>query len=178
MNSRRLLVFALLAAGLTFLVGFLTGQSRRLSIDLWLVITTVWLGWMVRGDINHEAPVRPDRLRSIWRRQTKQRPIDGRPRELANLESLLTNALHSERATRTRLRPRLVVLADHVLRTDHGIDRSVHPERSADLFGPVAWLVDPEAEVERPPTQAELEYLFEVLLPTGAASRGTDVNEP
>jgi hypothetical protein len=177
-NSRRLLGAALFGLVLTFLLGFFAGQSRRLSIDLWLVITTVWLGRLVLEDVSQVAPVRPDRLRGIWRRQKKQRPVDSRPRELANLEGLLVNALHSDRATRIRLRPRLIVLSDHVLRTDHGIDRTVHPERAAEVLGRVAWLVDPDADVERTPTTVELEQLLAVLVSTEATKQGTTVNEP
>ena len=172
MTRRRLLAAALLGLALTFLVGLLAGQSRRLSIDLWLVITTVWLGWLVLTDMNQQAPVRPDGFRGIWQRQRKQRPVDSRPRQLATLESLLTNALRSDRATTTRLRPRLIMLSDHILRTDYGLDRTVHTERT------VAWLVDPETDVERPPTQAELEQLFAVLFSTEATRRGTPVYEP
>lgn len=173
MNKRRLLGAALLGLVLTSLVGLLAGESRRLSVDLWLVITTVWLGKLVLTDVGQEAPVRPDRLRGIWRRPIKPRPTNSRPRELANLEGLLTNALHSGRATRTRLRPRLTTLSDHVLRTDYGIDRTEQPERAAELFGGVAWLVDPENDEERAPTQEELEQLFTVLSPT----RRTAVHE-
>lgn len=170
MTSRRLLASVVLGSVLTFLVGFVSGQSRRLSIDLWLVITTVWLGWLILGEVRHVAPVRSDRLRGVWRRQPRRRPVDGRPTELVKLEGLLLNSLRSDRATRTRLRPRLTTLCDHVLLAEYGIDRSVHPERVAEVFAEVAWLADPDAEVERSPTTVELEQLLAML--------SSDQNEP
>lgn len=159
MTKRRLLSAALASVALGMVVGLLGGQPERVSVEIWLVVSTLWLAWAVLGELTSIAAVRPDRLDAPWLPRRREPPVDTRPRSLANIEGLLANACHSRRAATIRLRPRLIDLTTELLRTRHGIDLATDPVRANRLLGDVAWMIDEESELQRAPDAREVQQL-------------------
>lgn len=167
MTRRRLAVGFVAALSLGLTVGLLAGEPRQISVDVWLAATSAWLGWVVVRELVAAAPVRPDRLRGIWRRTRSDDGPDPRPRSLVTLEGLVVNAAHSDRAATIRLRPRLIELAEELLRTRHGIAARSDPDQVGEVLGDLAWIVDREVELARVPTLTEVEALVDRLMRTG-----------
>ncbi len=157
---------AALALGL--LLGLLGGEPERVSVEIWLAVATAWFAWLLIGELRAVAPLRPDRTESLLARRRPPGRVDERARRLVNLEGLIANAAHSQRAATVRLRPRLIALCDELLRTGHGIDRQDDPDAAAALLGDVAWIVDEQRELDRSPSPAEVELL--VVRAQGATS--------
>jgi hypothetical protein len=168
----RLVTAFLWAVALGLVVGVLGGEPRRVSVELWLAVATAWFAWLLIGQLTDVAPLRPDRIEGLLRRRRRPPPTDERARRLANLEGLIANAAHSQRAATIRLRPRLIGVADGLLRSHHGIDRATEPDRVAEVLGDVGWIVDTDAVMVRSPTPAEVEVL--VARAGDAADNATD----
>jgi len=159
MTRRRLASAAVASIALGMVVGLLGGEPERVSVEIWLAVTTMWLAWAVLSELASIAAVRPDRLDAPWLPRRQQPPLDTRPRSLANIEGLLANACHSRRAAAIRLRPRLLDLVTELLRTRHGIDIHTDPERAKRVLGDVAWLIDEENELHRTPDAGDVQTL-------------------
>lgn len=165
MNRRRLITGLVGAAALGLAIGLLAGEPRQVSVELWIAAATAWLGWIALGQLTSSSPVRSDRFGGVGLRR-RQREPDSRPRSLAALEGLLANAAHSQRAAAIRLRPRLAGVTEQLLRTRHGID-AADRQRASAVLADVAWIVDPEEELERSPTPAEIERLLGLAMADG-----------
>jgi len=158
-TRRRLITGFAGAMVLGILVGLLAGEPRQVSVELWIVAATAWLTWILLGELTSSSPVRSDRFGGLGFRR-RQPELDTRPRSLASLEGLLANAVHSPRAATIRLRPRLEEVTTQLLRTRHGIDVATDRQRANAVLADVAWIVDPDAELPRSPTPAEIECLL------------------
>jgi len=159
-SRRRRLVSGLGAAtALGLLVGLLGGEPRRISVEIWLVVATAWSAWLLIGELTSAAPLRPDRIEGFFKRARTEHRGDERARRLANLEGLIANAAHSQRAASIRLRPRLITLTQSLLRSSHGIDLADEPEAAGRVLGDVGWIVDEDRAMDRSPTPAEVELL-------------------
>lgn len=140
-----------------------SGEERRLSVEVWLVITSGWLAWSVTRRTLAAAPLAPSRLRGLFQWRRRQATDDRqRPRQLLALEGTVIAARDNERAFAHRLRPRLREAVDHCLRFEHGIDTTEDPAKAAAALGSTAWLVDPSVD-DRRPTIDELDQLFDIL---------------
>lgn len=159
-RRRRLTSGLVVATALGLLIGLLAGEPRRVSVEIWLVVATAWFAWLLIGELTSVAPLRPDRLEGFFSRRQLEPPADERARRLANLEGLIANASHSQRAATIRLRPRLVAVTQSLLRSSRGIDAATDPDAAALVLGDVAWLVDEGRDMVRSPTPAEVELLI------------------
>lgn len=141
------------------------GDEQRLSVELWLIVTAVWLAWSVARRTIAAAPVAPGELRGLLRRRRSAPAIQPKqPRELLALEGMIIAARDHERAFAHRLRPRLRDAVDHSLRFEHGVDAANDPSKAEQILGPSAWLVDPQVD-DRKPTLAEIDELLDLLEP-------------
>jgi hypothetical protein len=139
------------------------GDGRRLSVEVWLAVTAIWLTWSVARRIWTATPVEGDALRGLLRlRRTEPAVTRARPRQLQALEGSLIAARDNERAFAHRLRPRLRGVAEHLLRTDHGIDLATDQVGAAAVLGSTAWLIDPSV-VDRTPTMADIAQFLDAL---------------
>lgn len=147
------------------LAGPIGGEDQRLSVEVWLVATSVWLAWSLTRKTLVTVPMAQDELQGLWRWRRAQGPVDAkRPRDLAALEGTMIASRDHERAFAHRLRPRLQRAVDHCLRFDHGIDVTGDSERVSGFLGQSAWLVD-ETVTDRKPTLAEVDELLKLLEP-------------
>ena len=168
-TRRRLFVGLVLAAVVGLLVGIVASEPGRVSVDVWLVVATLWVGRLLVGEALASAPVRSAQAgRSRWLGprwlldlvgRRRQPDLDTRPRPLVSLEGLLIDASTSERAAEVRLRPRLTALTSALLRHRHGVELGT--PRADAVLGDVGWLVDPDHPIERPPSVEEIERLVE-----------------
>jgi hypothetical protein len=158
--KRRVLTGLVGALSLGLLVGLLGGEPQRVSVELWIAVAAAWFAWLLIGQLTSVAPLRPDRFDLSLGRRREPAPLDDRARRLANLEGLIANAAHSQRAAMIRLRPQLVAVTDELLLSRHGIDRAFDRDESARILGDVAWIVDPDHDMVRSPTAAEVELLL------------------
>ncbi len=141
------------------------GDERRVSVELWLIVTSLWLAWSIARRTIAAAPMGSSELRGLFRRRRRPPPNDlNRPRQLMALEGMLIAGRDNERAFAHRLRPRLQLAVDHCLRFEHGIDTGAEPAKAAELLDRSAWLVDP-AVADRKPTMAEIDQLLDLLEP-------------
>ncbi len=180
MTSGRLVFRGLaMLSALALIASLLGGRPQQLSLDVWLLLSALWLASIAYRALDTAAPLQAERLVGLWRwRRGEPEPIDIRPRSLVTIEGLLASARESDRANSLRLRPRLIELADHFLRSRHGIDPELEPERSAALLGGSAWLVarpgqhQPGQPLGRTPTLPEVDELMDILL--GGDQAGPD----
>lgn len=174
-------VISLILWGLAFglLIAVPPGQDRRLSIDLWLIGVTAWLGIGLAGRALGVAPRfrpglrppirlatgRPYALGWRWPFLTPRPEVErAAPRSLLALEGTVAASVENPRAFAHRLRPRLRTVASHRLAIDRGVDLDRSPDRIGDLLGRSAVLVDDSRrEVDRAPTTAELAELLDRL---------------
>jgi hypothetical protein len=145
------------------LIAVLTGEQRAVSLRVWLASLVVWFAVASVRRLLEGIPLVPARIRSLIAFRRKSVVVDNsRLREVRVLEGLLLRAKDNDRAYLQQLHPRVVTLADHFLPVTHGIDRHSQPERAAELFGPLGWLLNPDSH-DRTPTLAELDDLLELL---------------
>lgn len=164
MNGRRAVGGALvLAMALGALVAVPLGQRRQFSIDLWLVVTGIWFTLLFIRGVFAEVPVESMTRRSLWHgRAPESETLVKLPRGMLALEGTVIGGRDSSRAFNRRLRPKLIEVAAHRLRNNHGVDLERQPERVAELLGDVAWMIDP-AVGERSPSIEELHRLLNRL---------------
>jgi hypothetical protein len=155
------LVLGLLGLGL--IAGVVPGEQQRLSVDIWLALVATATVMIVGRQALSTLPTDYRRWRPIVR--FDRRAGDGTerrsgPRDLRALQGTLVAAEGSDRAFALRLRPRLIELADHRLRTVHGIDTGGRPHTAESVLGDAAWMVDADAS-SRAPTLEEIERLLD-----------------
>lgn len=159
-----MVVSVVLALVLGGLLALPLGRQRQVSVEVWLVITALWLALSTTLNLLDQTPTVPTRLRALWRRDgTGAEPADRLPRGLMALEGTLISARDNDRAYALRLRPRLKRVTDHHLRSHLGIDGDREPDRAAAALGQSAWLVDLDG-VGRTPTLPEIEQLLTLVL--------------
>lgn len=164
MNRKSLLNMVFWALSFGGLVAILTGEQRAVSLRIWLAALVIWFaGASVRRLFDNIA-LSPSRVRSLISFRRVGVAVDNtRLLELRSLEGLLLRSTTNDRAYAQQLHPRIVVLADHFLPVTHGIDPIKQPERVLELFGPLAWLLEPETK-QRTPTLDELDEFVQVLV--------------
>ncbi|MEM9652147.1 MAG: hypothetical protein AAGA65_08620 [Actinomycetota bacterium] len=175
MTPRVLAGAVLWAAGLATVLGLATGRDRAISLQVWIIGFSVWLTAVLLIRLFDGLPAVPAQLLGIvpLRRQRPE-PVDRRPFGLRSFEGLLIRARDHERTTVSQLRPQLQELADHHLPRRHGIDPDANPGRVRELFGEVAWLLDP-AVTDRAASLQEVETFIDRLLPVDQTDRSRPV---
>lgn len=170
-RRRSLLVSVMLAVALGGLVAVPFAPPRQVSLDVWIVVTTVWILFTVGSRLLDVAPLAPSRLQGPvrWRRETDD-PRPRYPRDLVTLEGTLLRSTASPRMYDLQLRPRLQrVVAHALLHTDAGADFDVGPV--ADALGDLTWMVD-QAVTDRAPTIDEVDQLLRRVSHEGSQLRG------
>jgi hypothetical protein len=155
-------IVSLLALGA--LASLLGGRQREVSIDVWIAVVGTWLAIVTLHRLIASTPLVADRLRMwmFWKRSARDARRNRGP-ELV-VEGLLISARDNERAMALRLRPRLIELAGHLLRTRHGIDLAAQPDRAAEHLGDLWWLIDERDVDPRSPSFHEIDELLDLLL--------------
>jgi len=163
-SKRILIVFARAGIPGLLIAAALSGQSR-ISVQIWVSATAVWVVGTVLYDFIAVAAVEPASLVPGWRRsgRRRQRPAFAGARGLQTIHVLLAAAQTTPRAHANQLRPRLIALAKHYLPIRHGFHLEQDPARAADLLGDVAWLIDPAVNEHRPGL-AEITKFLDVVL--------------
>lgn len=152
-------------ASLAALIVSPVGDQRQLSVEAWLTTVAALIALSIILNLFTTAPVKAAELATIWRQdRTEQEAPIRMPRNLSALEGMLLSARDNRRAFALRLHPRLVDVADHYLRTDHGTDPTLQPERTAQILGETGWLIDKADDSDRTPELAEVEHLLDRLL--------------
>lgn len=173
-GRRRIVVSVVLALVLGGLLALPLGRQRQVSVEVWLVITALWLALSTTLNLLDQAPTIPGRLRAPWRRTgTGADSGDLLPRGLMTLEGTLISARDNDRAYALRLRPRLKRVTDHHLSSRLGIDGEREPDRAAAALGQSAWLIDLQ-EQGRTPTLPEIERLLTLVLEPESPMGPTD----
>lgn len=190
MSGRRgILSLVLWAMVFGFVIAVPPGEDRRLSIDLWLIGVTTWLGIGLAGRALGVAPRTPGGLRTPIRLPTDRTWVLGwrwpfltvppeaepsAPRSLLTLEGTVAASVENPRAFAHRLRPRLRAVATHRLAVDRGIDLDRNPERAHAVLGRSAWLVAPPiGEADRTPTVDDVAELLDRLDQNDGSTNGT-----
>lgn len=153
-------------AALAVIASMLGDRPQQISLDVWLLLSALWLAKTAYRRLNTAAPLEEDQLIGVWGwRRRGEQPTDSRPRALVTIEGLLASSRDSDRATALRLRPRLTELSDHFLRSRHGIDPDTEPQRIAAVLGDKAWLVAEDGEhAGRTPSLKDVDELMDILL--------------
>lgn len=174
-SGRSLAGAALWGAVLATILATASGQQRALPLRLWLIGFGAWGAAVLLVRLFDALPTAPARLLGVVplpQRRRRRPSVDQRPSGLRSHEGLLIRARDHERTTAKQLRPRLRHLADHHLPRRHGIDPATEPGRVIELFGDVAWLLDPTV-TDRAASLNEVETFFDRLLPIEQTNRST-----
>lgn len=158
------------AAALGLIVALLGGESRVVSIELWLAGFGIWFAVVIFAQMLKLAPTPAARVIGLWPRPHRKKPTTTEPRNRAvnNVEGLILRSRDNERSFTKQLRPRLAALAAHNLSTHRGINMADEPERAAEVLGDQAWLLDASIE-DRCPTLDELQLFFDRISPNHAS---------
>ncbi len=148
----------------------------RISIEVWLVVTSTWLALSIVLQLMAISPTEPARFRALWYRRTSEElsRTASMPRDLLALEGTLISARDNDRAYGLRLRPRLKRVTDHYLSSHHGIDADRDRDRANELLGDLAWMVDTEVD-GRTPELDDIDRLLDLVV--GSSSDQTFPSE-
>ncbi len=163
-------VAVLIRAGVpALLIAMALSGRGRISVFIWMAAAAVWVTGMLVRDFIVAASAEPARLLLPWQRFGSRRRGSTvlRPSGLHTIRGLLIEAQSNARVHTTRLRPRLVALAEHFLPVRHGLVLSDDRAQLSDLLGDVAWLIDPTIN-DRTVTTADVERFLEVIMADGA----------
>lgn len=135
---------------------FATDDARVVSLQVWLGTALILIAVAVGSALHARVPIGSLGLRPIVERaQDDAAETSPRPSDLIAMDRAVGASLHDPRMFTSALRPRLLEIADHHLRSFHGVDLRSDPTRAQAILGPTAWLIDVRDQ-GRSPTADEL----------------------
>lgn len=155
---------ALGAASLASIFTFFASESQAISLQLWIagfVVVFAYRMFQRFGDVTSIS--RPRRLGLAQLRRVSEDEGAPSAKRERTLQAIVLRSRDNERVFASRLRPQLVELTEHFLPLNHGVDPVGDRQRTHEVLGDVAWLIDP-AVVNRRPTIDELDRFVGIVL--------------